>query len=79
MTFQKQPKEKDFPKLPIITKWGAYDPVTLMGYFVEAEQAKMNETQMAQHLRVPLHRILYFRNARVRALQERRVGQILDG
>ncbi len=68
----------ELPKLPKKTSWGAYDTVSLARYFTDAANVKMSEVQMAQHLRVPLHRILYFQHKEVQALLYRRVEQLLN-
>lgn len=67
------------PKLPKLTPWGAYDPVMLLEFFAEADRAKMTQTQIADCLKVPLHRVIYFQHKQVKELQLRKAEQILNG
>jgi hypothetical protein len=51
---------KTRPALPPLTEAGAYDPAAIPEYLRAAKRAGMFEAEMARHLNVPLHRLIYW-------------------
>ncbi len=49
------------PRLPEINESGAYCAEDLRRYFREAREAAMMDVEIARHLRVEVHRVVYFK------------------
>lgn len=58
------------PCLPAISETGAYDADDLRRYFREAKAAAMMDVEIARHLRVEVHRAVYFAGVASRGCAE---------
>ena len=66
------------PPLPILNARGAYDAADLLRYFAEANAAAMMVSEVARHLKVPAHRVIFFNGAEGRKALRTQVGVLTD-
>jgi hypothetical protein len=59
------------PVLPRLTATGAFEHGDLLRYLREAQKAGMYDAEIAKHLNVPVHRIVYFSKPEGRKFLER--------
>lgn len=68
------PVVRQMPEKPRLTATGEYDPKSLSAYFAKCRREKITDAEMAKHLGVDLHRIVWFTRGEGAAILRRRAA-----
>jgi hypothetical protein len=66
------------PRKPSLTTWGAYDTIDLARYLEEAAVGGMSNLEIARHLGVDMHRIIYLTSKDGQRTQGRRMQMLAE-